>query len=282
MGFHKAPNTYTGEVRIKVKDVKRSLAFYKEVIGFNVLNETEHTAELTADGKNVLLSIEQPPNIAPKQQGTAGLYHFALLLPDRSDLGRVLQHLVHLNIPLGASDHHVSEAIYLNDPDGNGIEIYSDRDASKWIWQGSQVAMTTETLDAQGVLAEAKGEPWHSLPENTVMGHVHLHVSSLKETEAFYDQGLGFKTVARYGRQAMFMSTGGYHHHLGLNTWAGEGAPAPAPESAGLDWFTLIYPDADAVEQAVARLKNMGAKTFIEDGFVMTADPSGNRIRLIY
>ncbi|WP_203289785.1 VOC family protein [Metabacillus sp. cB07] len=282
MGFHKAPNTYTGEVRIKVKDVKRSLAFYKEVIGFNVLNETEHTADLTADGKNVLLSIEQPPNIAPKQQGTAGLYHFALLLPDRSDLGRVLQHLVHLNIPLGASDHHVSEAIYLNDPDGNGIEIYSDRDASKWIWQGSQVAMTTETLDVQGVLAEAKGEPWLSLPENTVMGHIHLHVSSLKETEAFYDQGLGFKTVARYGRQAMFMSTGGYHHHLGLNTWAGEGAPAPYPQSAGLDWFTLIYPDADSLEQAVARLKNMGAKTFIENGFVMTADPSGNRIRLTY
>ncbi|MGP1906736.1 VOC family protein [Metabacillus sp. JX24] len=282
MGFHNAPNTYTGEVRIKVKDVKRSLAFYKEVIGFKVLNETEQTAELTADGKNVLLSIEQPPNIAPKQQGTTGLYHFALLLPERSDLGKVLQHLVNLNIPLGASDHHVSEALYLNDPDGNGIEIYSDRDASKWIWQGSQVAMTTETLDAQDVLAEAKGEPWLSLPENTVMGHVHLHVSSLKETEAFYDQGLGFKTVARYGRQAMFMSTGGYHHHLGLNTWAGEGAPAPNPESAGLEWFTLIYPDADALEQAVARLKNMGAKTFIEDGFVMTADPSGNRIRLTY
>lgn len=282
MGFHKAPNTYTGEVRIKVKDLKRSLAFYKEVIGFNVLNETEQTAELTADGKNVLLSIEQPPNIAPKQPGTTGLYHFALLLPDRSDLGRVLQHLVKLNIPLGASDHHVSEALYLNDPDGNGIEIYSDRDASKWIWQGSQVAMTTETLDAQGVLAKAKGEPWLSLPENTVMGHIHLHVSSSKETEAFYDQGLGFKTVARYGKQAMFMSTGGYHHHLGLNTWAGEGAPAPDPESAGLDWFTLIYPDADAVEQAVARLKNMGAKTFIEDGFVMTADPSGNRIRITY
>lgn len=282
MGFHQAPHTYTGEVRLKVKDVKRSLAFYKEVIGFNVLNETKHTAELTADGKNVLLSIEQPPNIAPKQQGTTGLYHFALLLPDRSDLGRVLQHLVNLNIPLGASDHHVSEALYLNDPDGNGIEIYSDRDASKWIWQGSQVAMTTETLDAQDVLAEAKGEPWLSLPENTVMGHVHLHVSSLKETEAFYDQGLGFKTVARYGRQAMFMSTGGYHHHLGLNTWAGDGAPAPDPESAGLEWFTLIYPDADALEKAVARLKNMGAKTFIEDGIVMTADPSGNRMRLTY
>ncbi|MEK3805555.1 VOC family protein [Bacillus sp. FSL H8-0547] len=282
MGFHHAPNTYTGEVRIKVKDLKRSLAFYKEVIGFNVQNETEHTAELTADGKNVLLSIEQRPNIAPKQQGTTGLYHFALLLPDRSDLGRVLQHLVNLNIPLGASDHQVSEALYLNDPDGNGIEIYSDRDASKWIWQGSQVAMTTETLDAQDVLAEAKGELWLSLPENTVMGHVHLHVSSLKETEAFYDQGLGFKTVARYGRQAMFMSTGGYHHHLGLNTWAGEGAPAPDSQSAGLEWFTLIYPDADALEQAVARLKNMGAKTFIEDGTVMTADPSGNRIRLTY
>ncbi|MGX1194707.1 VOC family protein [Metabacillus sp. SLBN-84] len=282
MGFHNAPNTYTGEVRIKVKDLKRSLAFYKEVIGFKVQNETEHTAELTADGKNVLLSIEQRPNIAPKQQGTTGLYHFALLLPDRSDLGRVLQHLVNLNIPLGASDHQVSEALYLNDPDGNGIEIYSDRDASKWIWQGSQVAMTTETLDAQDVLAEAKGELWLSLPENTVMGHVHLHVSSLKETEAFYDQGLGFKTVARYGRQAMFMSTGGYHHHLGLNTWAGEGAPAPDSQSAGLEWFTLIYPDADALEQAVARLKNMGAKTFIEDGTVMTADPSGNRIRLTY
>lgn len=280
MEFHQHPHTYVGQVTIKVQDLNRALTFYQDVIGFKILDQTERHANLTADGKTVLLSLEQPENLSAKQPRTTGLYHFALLLPNRSDLGRVLQHLVQINYPIGASDHYVSEALYLNDPDGNGIEIYADRAASEWTWQDGQVSMATEPLDAQSVLAEGKGEPWTVLPDETVMGHIHLHVSHLKDTEEFYGKGLGFEVVTRYGRQALFMSTGGYHHHIGLNTWAGEGAPAPSENSVGLKWFTLVFPDEEARTNAIQQLKQTGADVLEENGELITADPSGNRILL--
>ncbi|USK34900.1 VOC family protein [Bacillus sp. F19] len=280
MEFHQHPHTYVGQVTIKVQDLNRALTFYQDVIGFKILDQTEKHANLTADGKTVLLSLEQPENLSAKQPRTTGLYHFALLLPNRSDLGRVLQHLVQINYPIGASDHYVSEALYLNDPDGNGIEIYADRAASEWTWQDGQVSMATEPLDAQSVLAEGKGGPWTVLPDETVMGHIHLHVSHLKDTEEFYGKGLGFEVVTRYGRQALFMSTGGYHHHIGLNTWAGEGAPAPSENSVGLKWFTLVFPDEEARTNAIQQLKQTGADVLEENGELITADPSGNRILL--
>ncbi|MGG4487992.1 VOC family protein [Metabacillus idriensis] len=280
MEFHQHPNTYVGQVSIKVQDLHRALAFYQDVIGFKILDQTESHANLTADGKTVLLSLLQPENVSAKQPHTTGLYHFALLLPKRSDLGRVLQHLVQISYPIGASDHYVSEALYLNDPDGNGIEIYADRKASEWTWQDGQVSMATEPLDGQSVLAEGKGEPWTVLPEKTVMGHIHLHVSHLKDTEEFYGKGLGFEVVTRYGRQALFMSTGGYHHHIGLNTWAGEGAKAPSENSVGLKWFTLVYEDEEARNKALQQVKELGAEVTKLNADYITSDPSGNRIVL--
>lgn len=281
MNFHKPPVTFVGQVNLKVQDFQRALTFYKEVIGFRVYEQTEKSAKLTADGKTVLLSIEQPEDVIPKQGRTAGLYHFALLLPDRADLGRVLKHLLQVGYPLqGASDHLVSEALYLADPDGNGIEIYTDRPASEWDWKDSSVVMATEALDAESVLAEGMPGSWDGLPEGTVMGHIHLHVSELGKTAEFYTNGLGFEVVCRYGSQALFISSGKYHHHIGLNTWNGVGAPVPTANSVGLESYQLMLPNEESVKETVAQLEKIGAAVTEENGSYVTSDPSGNRIIL--
>lgn len=281
MNFHQPPVTFVGRVDLKVQDLERSVAFYQDVIGFKLFEKTERLAKFTADGKNVLLSIEQPEDVMPKQRRTTGLYHFAILLPHRADLANILKHFVQLRLPLqGASDHLVSEALYLADPDGNGIEIYIDRPASDWTWNESQVVMTTEPLDAEGLLEEDKRGTWNGLPAGTVMGHIHLHVSELDKTEEFYTKGLGFDVVSRYGPQALFISTGKYHHHIGLNTWNGVGAPKPAENSVGLRSFSLVLPDEESVKETISRLISVGAEVTEENGVIVTVDPSGNRIKL--
>lgn len=280
MNFHKEPHIFVGEVNIKVENLERSLSFYQEVIGFQVLEHTGKRATLTADGIRPLVSLEQPENVTPKQPGTTGLYHFALLLPNRTDLGKILEHLIKLNIQLGSSDHLVSEALYLSDPDGNGIEIYRDRPSSDWTWNGNQVEMAVDPIDARGILAEADGQSWDGLPAGTVMGHIHLHVSDLKSTEDFYGRGLGFDVVSRFGSQALFISTGGYHHHIGLNTWNGVGAPSPAENSVGLNWFTLHFPSEEKRTTIIRQLESIGATIQEQRGKLLTEDPSGNRIYL--
>ena len=281
MNFHQEPVTFVGQVNLKVQNLERSIAFYKDVIGFRVLEQNDRTASLTADGKTVLLSIEQPDHVVPKQGRTTGLYHFALLLPQRADLGNILKHFIQIGYPLqGASDHFVSEAIYLADPDGNGIEVYADRAPSKWDWSKNEVVMATEPLDAQDLLTEALGD-WNGLPAGTVMGHIHLHVSELKKTEEFYTKGLGFEVVNRYGNQALFISDGKYHHHIGLNTWNGVGAPAPLPNSVGLESYTLMLPTEEKRDKMIDQLKSIGAFITVENGILITLDPSGNHIRLL-
>ncbi|MCH1627901.1 VOC family protein [Ferdinandcohnia quinoae] len=281
MEFHRPPHTFIGQVDIKVSNLERSLLFYQNIIGFKVLEQSENKALLTADGKTALLSIEQPEDIIPKEPRTTGLYHFAILLPTRADLGRILLHFIQNDIPLGASDHLVSEALYLNDPDGNGIEVYADRDSSTWEWQNNEVTMTTETLDGQSVIEEGRGEAWTGLPTNTLMGHIHLHVSELSRTEEFYTKALGFDVVTRYGGQALFISTGGYHHHIGLNTWNGIGAPAPSENSVGLKWFSLVLPNEEARKTTIDKLKSMGVWVQEDGGEILTKDPSGNKIKLV-
>lgn len=280
MNFHKEPHTFVGEVNIKVKDLDRSLSFYQDVIGFKLLEQTEKRATLTADGVHPLLTLEQPGLVLAKQPGTTGLYHFALLLPSRRDLGRILNHFIRLNVELGSSDHLVSEALYLSDPDGNGIEIYRDRPSSGWRWNGGQVEMAVDPIDAHGILHEAEGEEFHGLPSDTVMGHIHLHVSDIKSTEVFYGKGLGFDVVSRFGNQAIFMSTGGYHHHIGLNTWNGVGAPMPDENSAGLNSYTLHFPTEEKRSKIIRQLESIGATVQKQNGKFLTQDPTGNRINL--
>lgn len=282
MNFHRAPHVFVGKVNLKVENLERSLAFYQQIIGFKLLGRKENKALLTADGRTALLSIEQPENVKVKQPRTTGLYHFALLLPTRSDLGSILQHLLNSGYPLqGASDHLVSEALYLADPDGNGIEIYRDRPSSTWEWNDGEVVMATKPLDAEAVLSEGNGKPWTGLPSATLMGHIHLHVSELEQTENFYQNGLGFEVVSNYHNQALFISTGHYHHHIGLNVWNGIGAPSPLENSVGLESFTLVFPSEEAREQAINQLREIGAAVSKENQDFFTKDPSGNIIRLV-
>ncbi|MDR9854258.1 VOC family protein [Paenibacillus sp. VCA1] len=280
--FHSKPNIFVGHVHLKVSDLARSLAFYRHVIGFRVLEQSERKAVMTADGKTPMLTIEQPEQVMPKQPRTTGLYHFAILLPKRSDLACVLQHFIQHKIPLqGASDHLVSEALYLADPDGNGIEIYADRPSSSWAWGNGEIVMDTVALDIRNLLQEGAGQEWKGLPEGTLMGHIHLHVSFLQDAEAFYIQGLGFEVVCRLSNQALFISTGQYHHHIGFNTWNGVGAPAPAENSVGLTSFDIVYPTEAARTAAVQRLKSMGVSVQEDRGAWITEDPSKNRMRLV-
>ncbi|WP_045519502.1 VOC family protein [Neobacillus niacini] len=281
MGFHTKPTTFVGHVKIKVENLERSLKFYQDVLGFDILEQTTSTVTLTTDGKTSILSLVQPENVIPKQGRTTGLYHFAILLPERSDLANIVIHLVEKGIKFGSSDHLVSEALYLDDPDGNGIEIYIDRDPSEWSWKGEEVAMTVDPLDFKNLLTTVNsGKTWQGMPEGTVMGHIHLHVSELKKTEEFYVIGLGFDVVNRYGGQALFLSAGKYHHHIGVNTWNGLGAPTPSENSVGLESFTLILPNEEARNQLVSNLKKIGSNVHEENKKFITYDPSGNRVEL--
>jgi len=277
--FHQKPSIYVGEVNIKVKNLDNAVTFYQNIMGFQVLEQTEGKAVLTTDGKTPLLTLEQPADVIPKEGKMSGLYHFAILLPSRADLSVFLRHLLQTGYPLGAADHYVSEALYLNDPDGNGIEVYRDRPSFEWTWKNNLVEMATEQLDAEGILAESDAE-WNGLPSGTVMGHIHLHVGDLQKAEEFYTKGLGFDVVSYYP-QAAFLSTGGYHHHIAINTWQGVGAPTPPKNSVGLNWYTLVFPNETERENVIKQLKQLGAPVKKETDFYVTSDPSGNQIRLV-
>lgn len=280
MYFHRKPITYISDVKLRVQDLEKSIDFYQNIVGFKILNKKDRIVQLTADGETVLLTLEQPVEITAKQPRTTGLYHFALLLPKKSDLANFIYHLSHHQVAIGASDHHVSEAIYFSDPEGNGIEVYVDRDPKHWKWQHDQVMMVTEPLRFRELLVEGTENGWNGLPEDTMMGHIHLHVSELNQSEAFYTKGLGFEVVTRYGTQALFLSDGKYHHHIGMNTWQGVGAPKPDPHTAGLDYFTIVYADEEKRQQIIHQLRTIGAMVEEMNGAFYTEDPSGNLICL--
>ncbi|WP_027108704.1 VOC family protein [Lacticigenium naphthae] len=280
MKFHQAPVTYVGEVQLNVADLARSLAFYQDVLGFQVFDQTDTTATLTADGNRPLLSLTEIDNATSRNPQETGLFHFAILLPTRGDLGRFIRHLAQLEIPLGGGDHDVSEAVYFSDPDGNGIEVYRDRPSTEWEWDNGTVQMGTKELAAQSIMDSAPTEPWQGLPPETVMGHIHLQVNDLAAAEEFYTKGLGFDLTTRYGTGATFLSHGGYHHHVGLNTWNSQGGNPPEPNSVGLAAFTLEIPTKAEFQQVVAQLEDIGAVVRNSQQELRTFDPAGNAIIL--
>ncbi|MGF7031308.1 catechol 2,3-dioxygenase [Paenibacillus mucilaginosus] len=272
--------TAIGLLGLKVSELQRSIRFYTEVVGYRLLKQEGRTAELTVDGVRPSLRLEEVPDALPvPRRSAAGLYHFAILVPDRRSLGVTLRNLLEHGLHVGQGDHLVSEAFYITDPDLNGIEIYADRPREGWIRdeQGHYV-MSTDPVDAEGLLREAEGYPWTGLPAGTVTGHIHLHVSHLQEAEKFYVGLLGFEKTAGDGKRVLFISAGGYHHHIGLNTWAGEGAPAPQPGSVGLNYFTLVIPHGR--EAVLRRLREAGAFLRQEGEIWITRDPSGIDIHL--
>ncbi|HET7043967.1 MAG TPA: VOC family protein [Gaiellaceae bacterium] len=276
-----SPLTTVGPVHLTVADLERSLGFYATAIGLETLEAGERRATLGAGGRALLVLVEEPG--ARPAAGHTGLYHFALLVPGRSDLARWLAHAARDRVPLtGLSDHFVSEAIYLTDPDGHGIEIYRDRPREHWEGQVAE-AMTTLPLDVQdllGVLDDTASEPFDRLAAGTVMGHVHLKVAAVEDTVAFYRDALGLGLMARFGAQAAFLSAGGYHHHLGANTWESAGASPPPPGSAALRRATVVLPDGAERDRVVARLEAAGHPVAEADGGPLVHDPSGNAIEL--
>ena len=266
-----------GPVHLTVSDLERSLDYYRTVVGLDVLEQGGGRASLGADSTELLGLVEEPG--AEPSDGYTGLYHFALLVPDRPSLGRWLAHAARDRVPLsGLSDHYVSEAIYLRDPDRHGIEIYADR--PRQLWEG-QVGrrMTTEPLDVDDLLREADGE-FDGLPAGTTMGHVHLKVASIPATVDFYRDVLGFDLVVERVPQAAFLSAGGYHHHLGANTWESAGAPPPPDRSAALRHATIVLPSVEARDEVVRRVAETGQTPTDTSTGPLVRDPSGNALVL--
>lgn len=270
-------STTMGPVELTVADLERSLGYYEQAVGLRLLGAEADRTSLGADGVELLRLVEE--RSAKPARGYSGLYHFALLLPERADLARWLSHAARERVPLvGLSDHFVSEALYLSDPDGHGIEIYWDRPRDVWEGQVDK-RMTTLPLDVDDLLGELSGDPleapFHGLPAGTRMGHVHLKVSDIPATLAFYRDVLGFGLMARLGSHALFMSAGGYHHHLGANTWESAGAPAPPAGSAALRHATIVLPDATERELVLDRLRSAGHPVRDSPAGPLVRDPSG-------
>lgn len=275
------PEAHMGRVQLKVSQIERSVRFYSEVIGLKLLAQTEKTAEFGVEGSGVLLGIEEVPQAQiMRPQSVTGLYHFAILLPNRTALGTTLRHLAETGISIGQGDHLVSEAFYMNDPDGNGIEIYADRPRSEWKKDAKgEYMMATDPVDVESLLQLAGA--WNGLPSGTIIGHVHLHVGNLPDARKFYVDGLGFDVVLHFGNAALFVSAGGYHHHMGLNTWAGVGAPAAPANAVGLKYFTIVYPNAGERDQAVTALREAGIEVADTPEGPSALDPFGNRAVLV-
>ena len=276
-----APETTVGPVELTVGDQERSRLYYEQVVGLRVLERSGTTMSLGVDGTALLVLVEEPG--ARPAVGHTGLFHFALLVPDRPSLARWLAHAGRERVALaGLSDHFVSEAIYLSDPDRHGIEIYADRPRATWEGQ-VEAGLTTLPLDVNGLLAELAdpaSEPFEGLPAGTTMGHVHLRVAEIPGTVEFYRDVLGFELTASYGSQAAFLAAGGYHHHIGANTWESSGAPPPPPGTAALRRATIVLPDLAERDRLCERVAGAGQEPEPGPDGVVIHDPSGNRLLL--
>jgi catechol 2,3-dioxygenase len=273
------PWTHIGLVTLRVADLGRSLSFYEGVLGFRSIARGPGSAVLGAQDGVPLLELREVPGAPPQPRRSSGLYHFAVLLPSRADLGRALLRMAEAGLEIGQSDHLVSEALYISDPDGNGIEIYRDRPRNEWTWSGGTVAMALDPIDLRSLMDDGKSATWDVMPAGTRMGHIHLQVGDIPQAEQFYHGVLGFDITAGMP-DALFVSAGGYHHHIGLNTWNSRGA-GPAPETAaGLQSFVIALPNPKALDDVRTRLGAHGVPMQEQDGLIDVDDPWRNRIRL--
>jgi len=267
-----------GSVGLKARDLSRLTDFYNQAIGLQLIDRDARTARLGAGGVT-LLELESTPNATPDDPRTAGLYHTAFLQPTRADLSRWLVHAAQNRIALtGASDHLVSEAIYLDDPEGNGIEVYRDRMPGEWRWNGDRIQMATDRLDLDNLAAEAGNTSYAGAPDGLRIGHIHLRVGDLTVTQQFYCDTVGLNPTAGRGG-ALFMSSGRYHHHIGSNTWHSAGAGRRDDDRAGLSWFAIEAADAAQRDAAVGRLNAASVAVQSSEHGPEVRDPSGTRVR---
>ncbi len=274
-----SPDTRLGLVSLNVSDLERSVQFYQTALGFKPHSEDGNQARLGVGGKDLVVLNEKLGSV--KYPNRSGLYHFAILVPSRKELAFSLRNLIKAGAKLsGTADHLVSEALYLDDPDGNGIEIYRDRPRSAWPTKDGQLTMGSEPLDYQGLQAKLDDSdgPWRGLQPETTLGHMHLHVAYLEEATSFYQDVVGLNLMLAWGGAASFLSAGGYHHHLGLNVWNGVGAPPPPENSIGLRHFTIQLTDQEERQKLVRRLE--AASWPIEEHKLglFVEDPSRNGI----
>jgi catechol 2,3-dioxygenase len=275
------PNTSLGTVRLTVSDIARSRQFYEHAIGLIASEQDDGTLALGVRDERPLVELRGDSGAPALDRRATGLFHLAILVPTRKDLAFALARLGNARWPLdGASDHLVSEALYLSDPDGNGIEIYRDRPREEWQRVNGQLAMSTLPLDLQSVLAELDHETTLQTlaPSGTRIGHVHLQVADLRDAEDFYSGILGFEVMVRGYPGALFVAAGGYHHHLGLNTWHSLGADPPPPGAVGLRSFEVILPGAQELDRLLSRVQRAGIQVEADPAGSLIRDPSGNGV----
>jgi catechol 2,3-dioxygenase len=280
--FRLPEGSRVGPVRLQVADLARSLAFYQTVLGLRPLDHSPTRASLAPEGDATpLIELRERRGARPMApRGRLGLYHFAILLPDRPSLGRFVRHLGEIGARAGAGDHLVSESFYLQDPDNLGIEVYADRPQSTWRRIGRELMMATDPVDVAGLIRAAGETPWISMPNGARMGHVHLHVGDIPTAANFYSEALGLDRTVWHYPGALFMAAGGYHHHLGTNTWAGN-APAPAEEDARLLEWTIEVPDSESVSAAAESLLQLGySAERPNESELVTRDPWGTQLRI--
>ena len=271
------PDTLSlGPVRLRVSDRARTGQWLEQVLG--LLAPTD-AGWCTPDGR-LLVQLDEVPGARPvPDRGRVGLYHYAILLPSRADLGRLLRHLEARGHPLGASDHLASEALYLKDPDGITVEVYADRPREQWVRDGDYLALAVDPIDRDGLLRAAGSSAWEGVPVGTVMGHQHFYVSDLALAERHYVGVWGFDVMARLAQGALFVSAGGYHHHLGLNVWAAH-TPTAGPGDAGLSEWNVQLGSEDALAALQARLEAAGLPFRREGVELLTTDPWGLTARV--
>jgi catechol 2,3-dioxygenase len=278
-GYRLPAETRVGLVRLQVSDLERSIAYYEQVLGFRAQRDGRDSATLGVQGGGPpLVRLETRRGVTPARRGAFGLYHFAILLPNRAALGRFATHLASTSARVGMADHLVSEALYLWDPDGLGIEVYRDRERSEWRHRAREVLMATDPLDIKGVIAAADGV-WTGMPAGTTIGHVHLHVGDLGQAEAFYHSALGLDKMAWTYPGALFLAAGGYHHHLGTNVWS-SGPSAADLEARLLDW-ELVVPRPQDAAAAAESLRRAGHSAEREGNKYAVPDPWGTRLRIV-
>lgn len=279
--FHTRNNTHITEIKLKVKDIDKSIKFYTEILGFKILEDKENKAILTTDGDNPIIELISSEGLISKPKMRTGLYHIAILLSDRIQLGLFLKHLRNKEYPIiGGSNHGATEAIYLEDLDSNGIEIYADLPDTSWERKEDRIHRRTLPLDYERLIGDTEDLQWEGMPSDTIIGHIHLHVSNLEEAKIFYRDGIGLDIVSEMGNSAVFLSSANYHHHLAFNIWNGKGSE-PLPEnSVGMEYYTIGFPSEEILEERIRQLEDLDYNVFEENNNIFVKDPSNNLIKL--